>query len=73
MSNRKKKYTEATIAAGAGSAVGAAAAKLGGVTAVGWLTKAAASGGAAGGPAGAVLGGLLGLAGYAVYKVVSDD
>ena len=71
--SRKRKCTEAAIAAGVGSAAGVAAAKVWGVTAVGVLMKGAAGGGAAGGPAGAVLGGLLGLAGYGVWKVFSDD
>ena len=71
--SRKKKCTEAAIAAGVGSATGAAAAKVGGVTAVGVLMKGAAGGGAAGGPVCAVVGALVGLAGYGVWKVVSDD
>lgn len=73
MSDRKKKCTEATIAAGAGSAAGAAVTKVAGVTAVGVLTKGAAGGGAAAGPVGAAIGALVGLAGYGLYKVFSDD
>ena len=73
MNDRKEKCTEATIAAGAGSAAGAVAAKAAEVTAVGWLTKAATGGGAAAGPVGAAIGAFGGLAVYGLYKVFSDD
>ena len=73
MSGRQKKCTEATIVAGAGSAAGVVATKVAGITAVGWLTKAVTGGGAAAGPVGAAIGALVGLAGYGLYKAISDD
>ena len=73
MSDRKTKCTEAAIAAGTGSAAGVAATKVAGITAVGVLTKGAAGGGAAAGPVGAAIGALVGLAGYGLYQIFSDD
>jgi hypothetical protein len=72
MAKKNNESYKAGAAAAAGGAAGYAATTASGMTAIGVIGKGAGMGAAAG-PVGAAAGALIGLAGYGLYRLFTDD